>query len=143
MDKINIEESKRLSRILAGSEKPKDKAAEKLSIVQAKMNQKIRYQGLDPNDPFAKDIYLFAFKGKFHKIMAKKHTILTTDKAVQALLTDYPETKLYYLCTNSGMCPMPLSFSGKDAKAAQLKDDNAVIAFIQKLTGVAIRVSQL
>ena len=59
-------------------------------------------KALDPNDLTAKEIYLFAFKGKFHQIESGSHNIIT-DAEVKPLLDSNPETELYYICTNSGM----------------------------------------
>jgi hypothetical protein len=150
---ININESRRLSRILAGKEKPQSRYDQKIAQSQIVMDLKdLKFRVMrdaraliknaDPNDPFARDIYMFAFKGKFHKIESGTHKIIS-EAEVNTLIEKNSETKLYYICTNSGMCPLPDAYVGKGSKAVQVKDDDAVIDYIKSITGVTIKKSDL
>jgi flavoprotein len=95
---------------------------------------------LDPG--LARELYLFAFKGKIHQVEAGKHKVIK-ETEVQGILKEVPETKLYYICTNEIMCPLPSIFSGKDATAVMLKNDAEVVEHIKRLTGVTIKKSDL
>jgi hypothetical protein len=117
---IDLERLKRLRRTLAGNQ----------------------IKNADPNDPFAREIYVFAFKGKFHQIESGNHKVVK-EPEVKALLDKNPETKLYYICTNEGMCPLPGVYVGRGAKAVQLKDDQAVIDYIKQITGVQLAIKDL
>lgn len=155
MEKIDLNRAKRLTRILAGKEKPiqgetYEKKRQK-TLVTMQLNEmkntimkhaREMIKNADPNDPFTREIYMFSFRGKFHQIEAGTHKIVKAD-AVTALLEENQDIRLYYICTNSGMCPLPNAYVGKGAKAIQLKDDAAVIDYIKTLTGVEIKESDL
>ena len=149
---VDYERSKRLTAILSGKEKLESKHAAKLREVQRKMAAKdilkdvkdaraiIKNINLDPG--LEREIYLFAFKGKFHQCENGNHKVIN-DAEAKTLLKEVPETELYYVCTNEGMCPLPNMYVGTDAKAVQLKNDQEVIGHIKRLTGVTIKKSDL
>ena len=155
MEKVNLQRVKKLTAILAGKEKPfqRETHSDKMENTQILMELRSLKNSImkdarqlvkngNPDDIFAREIYLFAFRGKFHKIEAGTHKVIKDDE-VKSLLKENPETELYYVCTNSGMCPLPDVYSGKGAKAILLKDDDAVIDYIKQKTGVKISKSEL
>jgi hypothetical protein len=129
---FDLEQSKRLTRILAGKE-PAPSRHEKV------VN---RIKNSDPNNPLARDIYLFSFRKKFHQIEAQNHKVIR-ESDVKALLDKNTKVQLYYICTNEGMCPLPKSYVGKGAKAVQVKDDQGVIDYIRQTTGITLKKSDL
>lgn len=153
MNKIDLNRAKRLTAILAGREKAPSRYEEKKAKIHKEMSLKDMKKAImkdarllirdsNPDDPFAREIYLFAFKGKFHQIEAGTHKIITEAEA-KTLIEKIPETELFYVCTNSGMCPLPDAFVGQDSQAIQVKDEQAVIAFIKQKTGVEIKKTDL
>ena len=96
----------------------------------------------NPNDPFAKEAYLFTYKGKFHFIEAGQYRKIE-DAEVRKQLDEHSDMKLYYICTNELMCPLPPSYEGKKAEGIMLKDDQAVIIYIKRIARVELKKTDL
>jgi len=86
--------------------------------------------------------YLFFFKRKYHLIESGKYRKLS-ESEVRLTLETYPETKIYFMCSDNTICPMPQTLEGKDKQAVQVKDDQAVIDYIKKVSGVEIKKSEI
>jgi hypothetical protein len=131
MEKINLNESKRLSRILAGKEKP-------VSRFETKLN---RIKGIATDPGLETASYLFFYKGKFYFFsdgeMKKK-----TEADIKGLLNDYPDTEVFYLCSDR-ICPMPPALTGKTKKAVKVKDDDGAAEFMTEKSRVKITKNNL
>lgn len=129
---IDLERVKRLSRILAGNEKP----AKKHRIVSIARDSVQADPGLQSNG------FLFAFKNRFHLIKGREHSVIS-DAEARREIDETSDIQMFYICTSEKMCPLPPLFSGKGATALMLKNEQAVIDYIKKLTGVTVKKSVL
>ena len=129
---VDLERVKRLSRILAGNEKP----AKRHKIVAIVRDSVQADPGLQSN------IFLFNYKNKFHLLKGGEHSVIS-DAEARTQIDETSDIELYYICTNEKMCPLPSLFSGKGATALMVKDQQAVIDTIKRITGVTIKKSSL
>ena len=86
-------------------------------------------------------ISLFYFKNKFHLIESGKYR-KTSESEVRKTLDEQPETMIYFICSENS-CSMPQVLSGKDQEIVKLKDDQEVIDYIKKVSGVELKISDL
>jgi hypothetical protein len=100
--------------------------------------RKLSHKNLAGVPGLEREVYVFAFRDKFHRIEGDQHLIIT-DAEVTKLLNEIPEVKLFYVCTNAGICALPDSYVNKDAKAVQLKGEQEIIDYIKQITGVEIK----
>jgi flavoprotein len=150
--KIDVNEAKRLRRIHTGKDIPESRYEKKLLETQLKMDVnkvladikacKDCLKNFEEQPGLETKNYLFAFKGKYHLIEGSQYRRIEDGEA-RMKLDENSEMQLYYICTNEKMCPLPNLFSGKNAKALMLKNDQEVIERIKSLTGVTIKKSEL
>lgn len=140
MEKIDLNRARQLNRILAGKEKRQDRTQSILASMKGKPGFRADSITADPGLEDRRD--LFTYRSKYHLFVNKVYHKLTEAEAKKQI-ADNPETKLYYICTSQGMCPMPSAFTGKGAKAVILKSDTEVIAYINGITGGTLKKSQL
>lgn len=134
MKKIDLEKSKRISRILAGKEPRPNRYEAKLSAVQRKISNIDQDPGLEDRS------CLFFFKSKFYHVQGKLKKIAEAD--VKNLLDEHPNMEIYYLCSDR-VCPMPEALSGKIKKAVKVKDDQGAVDFMSEKSGVKLTVNDL
>jgi len=95
-------------------------------------------------DPLKTQIAIFAYKQRYHRVIDQKHERLTA-AAVEKYLADGTEKmNLYSLCSEKAMsCPLPSAFIGKNAETIVLKNDEEVLSFILKQSGVMLTKEDL
>ena len=135
--KIDLNESKRLSRVLAGKEAPKDRSREILARMQAKTGFKAsadEIPGLETRS------CLFFYNGKYYHVRGELKKLTAAD--IKNLLNDYPDTEIYFLCAKN-ICPMPAEISGKKMTSAKVKDDSGAALYMSNKSGVIIKKNEL
>jgi len=154
MDKneVNIEEAKRLIRIHEGKEvqPSRHETLLKQAVRDIEIDELIEgVEGLKetlksikmsvPKTGLENSSYLFTYKGTFYLVSGGSYKVITDGEAKMEIDNNQPQ--LFYICTDQGMCPLPPAFVGKStATAVQLADDKAVIAYIQKITNVTVKL---
>lgn len=168
MEKIDLNEVKRIIRVRSGKETEPTRYEKKLAEVKERMTlneiekdlkelktliddpdhkgtidlaevRKIRFKASNPDEVIGLKRYLFHFKGKFYLIEGNEYRKIEDAEARMQLDQDQ-DIELYYLCSNESMCPLPNLFTGRYAKAVQVKNDAGVIEYIRKLTVVTIKL---
>jgi len=134
MEKIDLNKSKRLIRILAGQEPKPNRYDAKLAFVRQKLFNADQDPGLEDKS------CLFFFKSKFYHVQGKVNKI--AEGEVKNLLTQHPHTEVYYLCSDR-VCPMPETLSGRTKKAVKVKDDQGAVDFMSEKSGVQLTVKDL
>ncbi len=118
--RVNLNEVKRLSAKLAG-----------------------KVVNINPDPGTEIERFLFAFKGKFHLITAGQYRKIE-DAEVRTQLDEHSDMKIFYLCTNESMCPLPPGLIGREGTTGvALKDDQAVIDYIKRVSGVELKKTDL
>lgn len=148
MEKINLNEARRLNRILTGKEKAPSRHEEKRLKTEIVMDLKalkkdlMKDINLDPG--LETERYLFSFKNKFHFVVNKQYTKYENGAEVRTLMEDQPETNLYYICIEKEvMCSLPEIFTGKPCHGVMLKSKSNVLDFIERVSGARIKLSDL
>jgi hypothetical protein len=132
-DRVKQYQEKR-HRVLAGMKLQDSDVIEDIRDLRKMLNDAI--------DPVKIDGWLFSYKGKFHLVQNNIYKKLT-EAEVSGQIDQFPDTKLFYLCTGKRICPMPDPFSGKEPECVMLVDDDEVVTFIKTTTGVEISKSDL
>lgn len=97
---------------------------------------------IGPDPGLKMKIFLFYFKGKYHLIQEGIYKKLD-ESEVGKTLEKYSETKIYFMCSDNSICPMPSVLTGKEKEAVQVKDDQAAINYIKTVSGIEIKLSDL
>jgi hypothetical protein len=153
-NEVDLNEAKRLIDIRTGKQKAISRYQTKLKEAQKSIRideliddvgklketlSNIKMAVESPVPGLENKSYLFTYKGNFYLITGESYKVITDGEAKMEMDANQPE--LYYICTDQGMCPMPPSYVGKsNATAVQLADDKAVIAYIQKITNVTVKL---
>lgn len=141
MTNINLHKVKKLSNILQGKAPRLRKTSLQAKMKAMGLNSKIM-AAMNPDDPLQRDVYVFHYKGSFHQIEGGRHKKIG-EPEVKNLLIEAPEAECFYLCSSKLMCPLPQAFSGINAEAIVVKDDAAVVAFINSKSGSTITKKDL
>jgi len=137
MEKIDLNESKRLSRVLAGKEAPEDRSKKILARMQGKTGFRAtadEIPGLETKS------CLFYFNGKYYHVKNQLMKITAAD--VENILRDYPETQIFFMCAEN-ICPMPDVLSGKKKTAVKVKDTAGAAEYITEKTGITVTKNEL
>lgn len=127
---INLEESKRLSRILAGKEKPENKLEKKLFEIQAKYNPK------NENREFLFFYSVWTF------IQNKQYKTLTESEAA-ADLKQFPGMEIYYCRLEGSPDNPPAILKGKKINKEIVAFHLGLSDLIYQKTGVRIPETDL
>jgi hypothetical protein len=134
MEKIDLNESKRISRILSGMEPKPNRFEAKLAAIKLKISNADQDPGLERKS------CLFFFKSKFYHVKGKVNKIVEAD--VKSLLEEHQDTQVYYLCSDK-VCPMPAALMGKTKKAVKVKDDAGAAEFMSEKSGIKVTINDL
>lgn len=155
MNRIDFEKAKKIAGMLSGTEKPfpRETAAQKLLKIQTTMDLKRMKKSIMsdartfiknavPGNGLETKSYLFYFKGKYYHVQGELKKL--SESEVKKLLDETSKTKIFFICSGGGVCPMPGILSGKEnMEAVEVKDDAAAAAFISEKSGIKVSVTDL
>jgi hypothetical protein len=134
MEKVNLDKSKKIIRILSGKEPKINRYEEKLAAVRRKLFNADQTPGRTDKS------CLFYYTMKYYHVKGKMKRV--SDADVENLLKENPGTKIYFLCAKI-VCPMGKAISGKTMESVRVKGDADAVEYMSEKSGVKLTVNDL
>jgi hypothetical protein len=84
---------------------------------------------------------LFYFRGKYYHVKGQLKKIAEAD--VEQTLNDNADTKVYFMCENKSICPMPDALQNVEKEAVKVADETEAASFMTTKSGVTITKNDL